>query len=621
MRLITYLQALILRGTLIPLALLPCEGLFSQCPQIIWQDEFDGTTLDLSKWSYQTGDGCDISPDLCGWGNNELQWYQSQNAEVSHGTLKITAKRENSNGRNYTSARLRTIDQGDWTYGRFEARIKLPTGRGLWPAFWMLPTDEVYGGWPQSGEIDIMELIGSEPATVHGTIHFGQPWPNNRQSGESYKLHTGQFADDFHEFAVEWEPGEIRWYVDGYLYSSKTKSNVAPDRWPFDQDFHFLLNVAVGGNWPGAPDGTTRFPQIMEVDYVRVYDANKPSVRGERRVPNRAEGVAYQLSNLPEGATINWSVPAGATIVSGQGSDRITVDWGETGGDITAVISSNCGEQQLQLNIFVEPAFVPVQALENFDDEALIDFAFSTGSLTENVDNPEANSVNASALAGRYERNGSEQFDVLVYQSDAIENGDEFVDREKKFFIDVYTDAPAGTLVLLQLENSSRATGANYPTGRHSRFEARTTKQNEWERLEFSLLDQPDGSTAGSSVDQLIFLFASNTRTRNTYYFDNFEIYGQQVATSVFRPGKTAKTLRLFPNPAGDLLNIERMEAGDWQQLRITDLSGRVIREWDPEEDTQSRLQVPVATLKSGAYLLEALSVEGVIYSARFVIP
>jgi len=225
MRLITYLQALILRGTLIPLALLPCEGLFSQCPQIIWQDEFDGTTLDLSKWSYQTGDGCDISPDLCGWGNNELQWYQSQNAEVSDGTLKITAKRENSNGRNYTSARLRTIDQGDWTYGRFEARIKLPTGRGLWPAFWMLPTDEVYGGWPQSGEIDIMELIGSEPATVHGTIHFGQPWPNNRQSGESYKLHTGQFADDFHEFAVEWEPGEIRWYVDGYLYSSKTKSN------------------------------------------------------------------------------------------------------------------------------------------------------------------------------------------------------------------------------------------------------------------------------------------------------------------------------------------------------------------------------------------------------------
>lgn len=618
---ISYFKTLTFRGALIALAFFSGQALFSQCPSIIWQDEFDGESLDLSKWSYQIGDGCDISPDLCGWGNNELQWYRQENVEVSEGTLKITARRENSNGRNYTSARIRTIDKGDWTYGRFEARIKLPAGRGLWPAFWMLPTDEVYGGWPQSGEIDIMELIGSEPATIHGTIHFGPLWPNNRQSGESYELHTGRFSDDFHEFAVEWEPNEIRWYVDGYLYARKTNSDVAPSRWPFDQDFHFLLNVAVGGNWPGSPDGTTRFPQTMEVDYVRVYDANRPTVRGARRVSNQAEGETYQLSNLPEGASVNWTVPAGATIVSGQGSERITVDWGEAGGDITATISSDCGDQVLTLNVFVEPAFVPITTLENFDDEALIDFSFSTGSLTENVDNPGANDVNASALAGRYDRNSAEQFDVLVYQTDAIENGDDFVSREKKFFIDIYTDAPPNTLILLQLENSSRAQGDNYPTGRHSRFEARTTKQNEWERLEFTLLDEPDPSTTGSSVDQLIFLFASNSRTGNTYYFDNFEVYGQQVSTSVFRPANPAQKLSLFPNPAVDVLTIDQPEAGGWQQLRITDLAGRVIREWDPEDNTQGRLQVPVASLKSGAYLLEALSAEGILYSARFVIP
>jgi hypothetical protein len=162
---------------------------------------------------------------------------------------------------------------GDWTYGRFEVRAKLPTGQGLWPAIWMLPTNDAYGGWAASGEIDILELVGHEPDKVHGTLHYGAPFPGNVFSGSSFTLPTGDFSTTFHTFALEWEPHEIRWFVDGVQYASRSSwwSSGGAFPAPFDQPFHMLLNVAVGGNWPGNPNGSTQFPQVMEIDYVRVY--------------------------------------------------------------------------------------------------------------------------------------------------------------------------------------------------------------------------------------------------------------------------------------------------------------------------------------------------------------
>ena len=238
---------------------------------LVWSDEFNGTSLDTSKWSYQIGDGCDIN--LCGWGNNELQWYQADNVRVADGVLTITARRESANGRNFTSARIRTLDRGDWRYGRFEIRAQLLQGQGLWPAIWMLPSDPAYGGWAASGEIDIMELVGHQPARVHGTLHYGGEAPANEYSGDWYQLSSGTFADDFHVFALEWEEGEIRWYVDGVHYQTQTEwySTGGPYPAPFDRRFHLIMNVAVGGNWPGNPDLSTPFPQAMEVDWVRVY--------------------------------------------------------------------------------------------------------------------------------------------------------------------------------------------------------------------------------------------------------------------------------------------------------------------------------------------------------------
>ncbi len=238
------------------------------CRELVWSDEFSGTSLNTDKWTPQTGTGC---PAICGWGNNELQYYRANNAEVADGKLKIIAKRENFGNNQYTSARIRSIKKGDWTYGRFEASIKLPKGRGIWPAFWMLPTDEEYGGWPQSGEIDIMEYLGHETNVAYGTIHYGDAWPNNKHTGEQYRLLSGGFHEDFHEFAIEWDENVIKWFIDDVLFSTKTTADIRPERWPFDKRFHFILNVAVGGNWPGNPNASTVFPQTMEVDYVRVY--------------------------------------------------------------------------------------------------------------------------------------------------------------------------------------------------------------------------------------------------------------------------------------------------------------------------------------------------------------
>ena len=236
--------------------------------QLVWSDEFngtDGSLPDPTKWAMETGNW--------GWGNNELENYTNRavNAQQKSGNLIITALKENYGGSAYTSARIKTQTLFEHTYGRVEARIKIPFGQGIWPAFWMLGADINTNPWPACGEIDIMENIGREPSMVHGTIH-GPGYSGGSAIGSSYTLPSGNFADTFHVYAVEWAPNEIKFFVDNTLYATRTPAEIPGKTWVFQHNFFILLNVAVGGYWPGNPDGTTTFPQTMLVDYVRVYD-------------------------------------------------------------------------------------------------------------------------------------------------------------------------------------------------------------------------------------------------------------------------------------------------------------------------------------------------------------
>ncbi|HKC64234.1 MAG TPA: glycoside hydrolase family 16 protein [Pyrinomonadaceae bacterium] len=247
--------------------------------RLAWHDEFNGAKgagIDETKWSAEIGGS--------GWGNQELEYYTADKSNAytdGQGHLIIKAIKETLPAEFkcwygpclYTSARIYTKRKFTQRHGRFEARIKLPFGQGMWPAFWMLGDDIDAVGWPACGEIDVMENIGREPDKVHGTIH-GPEYSGTNGIGASYTLpHERRFADDFHIFAVEWETKEIRWYVDGKLYETRRSTDIpAGAKWVYDHPFFIILNLAIGGSWPGLPNETTTFPQTMMVDYVRVYE-------------------------------------------------------------------------------------------------------------------------------------------------------------------------------------------------------------------------------------------------------------------------------------------------------------------------------------------------------------
>ncbi|MCK8060696.1 MULTISPECIES: carbohydrate binding domain-containing protein [unclassified Fusibacter] len=278
-----------------------------------WNDEFNGSELDLTKWKHDIGNwivdesGAGVA---AGWGNNEKEFYtdSSDNAYVESGKLVIKAIKEETSDEfgsyDYTSAKLLTKGLFSQKYGRYEISAKLPVGKGLWPAIWMLPVEDVYGGWAASGELDIVEGWGSRPNVVAGTLHYGALWPNNKYSGKEYTFADTTSVNDFHVYAIEWEPGEIRWYVDGALYQTQNNWNTKDANGeeysfpaPFDQEFYMIMNLAVGGNFDGEPTEDTMFPSTMEVDYVRVYELTGR----DYMTPVEPESIS---ESLPEGAKV-----------------------------------------------------------------------------------------------------------------------------------------------------------------------------------------------------------------------------------------------------------------------------------------------------------------------------
>lgn len=250
--------------------------------KLLWNDEFEDAQINMDNWSY------DI-PTNGRW-NGEIQSYTENNAFIKDGALIIEARKEpitEADGKifDFSSGKLITKGKQNWTYGRIEIKAKLPIGQGIWPALWMMPEDEAhYGTWPVCGEIDIMEFLGSKPDEVHGTVHYGDP---HKQIQGTYTLKPDQsFVDDYHVYTIEWQPGKIDWYLDDELYHTATNwysknSGIGeefPYPAPFDQNFYLIMNISIGGGWPGNPDETTQFPQQMSVDYVRVYEKDKYEV-------------------------------------------------------------------------------------------------------------------------------------------------------------------------------------------------------------------------------------------------------------------------------------------------------------------------------------------------------
>jgi beta-glucanase (GH16 family) len=253
--------------------------------RLVWSDEFNGNSVNTNHWGFDVGNGGN------GWGNRELEFYTSrpENVFVRHGLLHIVARREFYHDFNYTSARLKTRGRFCQKYGRFEFRARLPQGKGYWPAFWLMPEHEVYGGWAASGEIDVMENKGDNPRNVLGTIHYGGPSPRNTHShGPSYNFPPGDSVANFHIYAVEWTKRAIRWFVDDHLYETQTAWWSAstpklrnPYPAPFNQPFFIIMNLAVGGNFDGNPTDATIFPGEIQVDYVRVYEDAGHSTHGK----------------------------------------------------------------------------------------------------------------------------------------------------------------------------------------------------------------------------------------------------------------------------------------------------------------------------------------------------
>lgn len=323
------------------------------CYELVWNDEFNYSGLpDTSLWFFEEGGS--------GWGNNELQYYTSnrlENAYVEDGYLTIEARKENYADREYTSARLITYQRNhSFKYGKIEARIKLPYGQGIWPAFWMLG-DGIFEGnpWPGCGEIDIMELVGGgegKDDVVHGSIHYSDANNNHASNTSSYQLGSGIFADNFHVFSIEWTEDKVKWFVNGQQYFSK--SIEANELSEFQEEFFLLLNIAVGGNWPGSPTSETVFPQKMMVDYVRVYQLdNQPKLIGDTVVNKAEKNITFKTVESDE-FEYNWTVADDATILSGQGTNKIDVSWGCEPGTVMCQVSTTCSGYLLELPVNTE---------------------------------------------------------------------------------------------------------------------------------------------------------------------------------------------------------------------------------------------------------------------------
>jgi len=570
-----------------------------------WADEFNGNSLDSNNWEVQLGDGC---PDLCGWGNNELEWYKKEAIEVKNGYLNIKAKKETTGNSSYSSGRIRSLNKFDFTCGSIKVSAKFSKGKAYWPAVWFLPSDTYWGKWPLSGEIDLLEGKGQEPQTVYGTIHYGAYAPNNKYATSSYNLSQGNFTDSFHEFSLDWTKDSIRWYVDGFLYASKDRSMVKDFCWPFDRKFHCLINLAVGGNFLGYPDASTPDSALFVVDYVRVYqNLENTIISGPSTLMKNAWQSIFYVPNLT-GATYSWEVPTSASILSGNGTNSVLVKWGNRTDSIGVTINYDGKRKTLYKTVSVKPDSC-YSIIDDAENSRSFYWVGGTGTYRASVTNPSKDSTNSSMFCNRYYRNGNVTYDVLYVQAKPINYALPFENGTLQLKMKVFTTAPIGTTINLNLENRDKAS-KDYPSGRRSVLQAITSKTRAWEELTFRFSAQPDAGTAAQDIDQLVLLFAPNSNSTDVYYLDDIALELEPCnGANAIQEIETSKHLpEVYPNPFVTTFSLSNEEI--IESVSLYGMDGKIHF----ENRNKYNYTEGLATIPDGFYLLKIVTQKQIVF-------
>lgn len=519
------------------------NNLQGQCGgTLIWSDEFNGSSLNTSNWTYDIGDGC---PSLCGWGNNELEYYtnSTNNVRVGSGVLTIETRAENMGGRNFTSGKIHTNGKFSQTYGRFEASLRLPNGNGLWPAFWMLATAN---NWPTSGEIDIMEFRGDILNRASGTLHYGNPWPGNLNDGSDYFHSVNDLHTNFHTYAVEWEPGEIRWYFDNVRFKTEiqTPNSLNPpsnnaNTWPWNTPFYFILNQAVGGWFTGVTDpaNVTINKGTFEIDYVRVYDMT-PSIGSQTPYFGTPVDLpaTIQAENFDRGCD---DAAYSDQEIANQGGQYRQEDV-----DIEACTDAGAGYDVgwINTNEWLEYSVnVPAAGMFNFFFRVAAQTA--GGRIRLEVDGVSAGTTNVPATGGW------QTWQSINLNGVNISSGNHIL----RVFIEVgnfnfnYFGSTQVTLpsysLLADYENQTLSWFTSERES--STFEIQTLQNNKWETIDF---------IPSSGKNQYQVVLNENNPIRISQIFEN----GNRIYSETLYPNQEQNTVE--PNPFVSQLKIRSLE-------------------------------------------------------------
>jgi len=556
----------------------------------VWSDEFDYTGAPATdKWGYDVGGG--------GWGNQELQNYTNSrnNSWVENGKLYIKAIKS---GTNWTSSRLVTKQKGDWTYGRVEIRAKIPAGRGIWSAIWMLPTDWVFGSWPNSGEIDIMEHVGYDANRIYGTIHteaFNHTL--GTQKGSNTMVSTAY--TEFHDYAIEWDEEKIVIYADQKAYYTFPNQHKTSKEWPFDKRFHLIMNIAIGGTWGGSQGIDPSITEaVMEVEHVRVYNLmpSQPVIEGPGLVMPRQE-VTYTVKKSGN-SQYQWTVPDDVTIVSGQGTNQLNVYWGETAGDVNVELQAPC-------DTLVAESY-PVNLISNL---GTLEFEnFTSDSYKWKINETQNNTV---SFEKEGDRNLRVNFDVQTPTNNpSIE-----------YTFDVVQNLKDYSRMVINLKTEAGRAPSNL----------RIDLIDEKGLVESDNLFKIDQFPAAGEFAEYSHIFGRGTTTQfNIQKVKSIKIYFNYGMNGLVGAGyftfspiemmnkitssESLKTnsLLLWPNPATDFITLDRK----YETVVVFDSRGSKVVESNSNEIRSGKIKIQ--HLQPGIYLLQATD-KGNIFRSKFI--